>query len=349
MLPNITQPTVTSLGNLIFNACVIAYAFGDKVPYCNNNKTANIGYLEKLIAARLVDGLSPPGGGDKDKFYIDEQLRFAEGMTYLQGFNFIWVQCVTEKLLSTPPNNKALKKELVEKVGDTIGKPAVLASVYNTLDNNDKEFLGNDPGVVFVNKKLRVARRKMYLIQGGEAGLVGGDTFDISTNSLSEGIEVEKFPVYNNISRAGSLNRGYETQLGGVVTKEMLRATSNIRVVKGDCGSKMGRRVTITEENAKRQLHNLSIITPTGPLLIKTPEEAGTYIGKKLIRRSAMYCQTAGENFCEVCVGFRYASHPTGISMGITNMGGTILGIFMSAMHAKELVVHDVSLDEITQ
>lgn len=349
MLPNITEATVTTLGNLLFNACVVSYAFGKKIPYCNSKKTADIGYLEKLIANRLQSGFAPEGGGEVDKFFIDEYLRFGEGFQYLQGFNFLWVQCVTERLLQTPPNNSSLKKEIVNKVGDTIGKPAVLASVYKELDDNDKVFLAGDPGETFINKKVRVARRKMFLIQGGEAGLEGGDTFDIATNSLAEGIEVAKFPVYNNVLRAGSLNRGYETQLGGVATKEMLRATSNIRIVKGDCGSKLGRRLLITKENANRQLVGFSVVTERGPVFVKDPEAAGAYIGKRLIRRSAMYCKTTGENFCEVCVGQRYATHPTGVAMGITNIGGTLLGIFMSAMHAKELVVHDLELDQITQ
>jgi hypothetical protein len=55
------------------------------------------------------------------------------------------------------------------------------------------------------------------------------------------------------------------------------------------------------------------------------------------------------ENFCEVCVGSRLAKHPTGVSMSITEIGGTLLGIFMAAMHAKDLKVHDVTLDMISQ
>ena len=189
----------------------------------------------------------------------------------------------------------------------------------------------------------------MFLIQGGEAGLTGGDFYDVATNSLAEGIEVAKFPVYNNVLRAGSLNRGHETQLGGVATKEMIRATSNIRVVKGDCGTKLGRVVFITKDNYKRQLLQLSVQTAQGPKFITSEEEAGTYIGKTVIRRTAQYCHSDGENFCEYCVGQRLAMHPTGVSMAITEIGGTLLGIFMSAMHAKELKVHRVTLDSITQ
>ena len=108
MLPNITTATRTSLGNLIFNACIICYAFGNKIPYCNDKKTADIDKLEKIISARLQSGFAPADNTDPEKIYIDEYLRFAEGFQYLQGFNFLWVQCVTEKLLATPPNNKGL-------------------------------------------------------------------------------------------------------------------------------------------------------------------------------------------------------------------------------------------------
>lgn len=348
-LSNIEKLTRTTLGNLMFNACVIDYAFGPKLGYLNDKKSASIKNVEAIIARRLQTGEAPADNSDRSKLYVDELLRYVEGYDYLQGFNFIWCICVTEKLLTVPPNNTELKKKTVAEVGDKIGQPAVLASVYDILDKNDKEFLKGDIGEPFTNGKIRVARRKMFLIQGGEAGLTGGDFYDVATNSLAEGIEVAKFPVYNNVLRAGSLNRGHETQLGGVATKEMIRATSNIRVVKGDCGTKLGRVVFITKDNYKRQLVQLAVQTAQGPKFITSEEEAGTYIGKTIIRRTAQYCHSGGENFCEYCVGQRLAMHPTGVSMAITEIGGTLLGIFMSAMHAKELKVHRVTLDSITQ
>ena len=348
-LSSIEKLTRTTMGNLMFNACVIDYAFGPKLGYLNDKKSASIKNVEAIIARRLQDGEAPADNSDRSKLYVDELLRYVEGYDYMQGFNFIWCICVTEKLLSVPPNNSDLKKKTVSEVGDKIGQPAVLASVYDVLNKNDAEFLKGDVGAPFTNGKIKVARRKMFLIQGGEAGLTGGDFYDVATNSLAEGIEVAKFPVYNNVLRAGSLNRGHETQLGGVATKEMIRATSNIRVVKGDCGTKLGRVVFITKDNYKRQLLQLSVQTAQGPKFITSEEEAGTYIGKTVIRRTAQYCHSDGENFCEYCVGQRLAMHPTGVSMAITEIGGTLLGIFMSAMHAKELKVHRVTLDSITQ
>lgn len=349
LLSNIEKPTITTVGNLLFNACVIDYAFGNKLGYLNSKKETDIKNIEKIIAAKFKIGKAPAGDTDKDSIYTDEYLRFTEGMAYLQGFNFSYCVCVTEKLLTVPPNNGQLKKEIVATVGDKIGQPSVLADVYKTLDKNDAEFLKDDDSNLFINGKIKVARRKMFLIQGGEAGLVGGDTYDVSTNSLAEGIEVKKYAALNNVLRAGSLNRGLETQLGGVTTKEIIRATSNIKIVKGDCGTKMGRNVLINETNYIRQLSGLSINTKEGVKTIKDKEEAGTYIGKFVTRRTPQYCQAAGENFCEVCVGTRLTAHPRGVSMAITEIGGTILGIFMSMMHAKELKVHRVNLEDIVQ
>lgn len=349
LISSIEAPTTTTLGNLIFNACVIDYAFGPKLGYLNDKKSASIKNVEGIISKRLQSGEAPEDNSDRSKLYVDELLRYVEGYDYMQGFNFIWCICVTEKLLTVPPNNSELKKKTVSEVGDKIGQPAVLAGVYDTLDKNDAEFLKGDESAPFTNGKIKVARRKMFLIQGGEAGLTGGDYYDVATNSLAEGIEVAKFPVYNNVLRAGSLNRGHETQLGGVATKEMIRATSNIRVVKGDCGTKLGRVVFVTKENYKRQLVQLAVQTTAGPKFINNEQEASEYIGKFVVRRSPQYCHSEGENFCEYCVGQRLALHPTGVSMAITEIGGTLLGIFMSMMHAKELKVHRVTLDSITQ
>lgn len=348
-ISSVEVPTVTTFGNLLFNACVVDYAFGKKLGYLNNKKTANVQYIESVIAKRLVSGHKPVDDEDKEKLYIDEYLRFVEGFAYLQGFNFNWVACVSEKLLTVPPNNVKLKKELVEQVGDKIGQPSVLAGVYKTLDDNDKSFLKDDPSAPFMNGKIRVARRKMFLIQGGEAGLEGGDTYEVATNSLAEGIEISKFAINNNVLRAGSLFRGQETQLGGVATKEMIRATSNIRIVKNDCGTTMGKVVLISEQNYVRQLVGQSIFTAQGAHLIEEEDEAKSYLGKVVMRRSTQYCKSTGENFCEVCAGKRLALHPTGVSMAITEIGGALLGIFMSMMHAKELKVHKVSLNDVTR
>lgn len=346
---SVEEPVVTTFGNLLFNACVVDYAFGNKLGYLNNKKDASIKRIETIVAGRLVSGNAPEGDKDKGKIYIDEYLRFVEGMSYLQGFNFNWCHCVSEKLLSVPPNNVALKKATVEKVGDRIGQPAVLASVYNVLDDNDKEYLKGDESSPFMNGKVRVARRKMFLIQGGEGGLEGGNIYDVSTNSLAEGIEIAKFSTANNVLRAGSLFRGQETQLGGVVTKELIRSTSNIRIIKGDCGTKLARKVLITEQNYVRQLVGNNVATDTGVVYVKDAAQAKGYLGKLVKRRSTQFCQSGGENFCEVCAGSRLALHPTGVSMGVTSIGGVLLNIFMSMMHAKELKVHSVKLEDVTQ
>lgn len=350
IISNVEVPTITTVGNLLYNACSVDYAFGKKLGYLNSQKECNIKSIEKTIAQRLVSGLAPEDNKDPSKLYIDEYLRFVEGADYLQGFNMVWTQCVTEAILKVPTGNAELKAKLVAEAGSTIGKPAVLAKIYEQLDANDKEFLKGDPSNKFTNGKIKVARRKMFQMQGGEGGLKGGDNYDIATNSLLEGLEKSKFAVYNDVLRAGSLFRGLETQLGGVKTKELIRATSNIKVVSGDCGTKLGRLVLVDETNYERQLAGLYFTDATGKLtLVKDKKQAGTYLGKIINRRSPQYCHAKDENFCEYCVGTRLSLHPTGVSMAVTEIGGTLLGIFMSMMHAKELKVHRVSLDSITQ
>ncbi len=353
LLSNIETNIVTTYGNLLFNACAIDYAFGNKLGYLNSPKECDIkSNIEPIIASRLVSGSAPEINVDKEKIYVNELFKFNEAIAYLIGFNFSFISCVTEDLLTVPPNNNEIKTKLVKEKADTIGQPAVLAGVISELENNDKEFLAANPNnKKFINNKIKIARRKMFLMVGGEPGLGGGDTLDVATNSLADGIDVSKFTTYNNISRAGSLNRGYQTQLGGVVAKELIRATSNIKIVKGDCGTKMGRVIEINNSNYKKQLVNLFIFSPDlkNSIYIKDDDEAGKYLGKTVTRRSPMFCQAPGENFCEYCVGTRLSKHPTGVSMAITEIGGTLLGIFMAAMHAKDLKVHNVTLDEITQ
>ena len=74
---------------------------------------------------------------------------------------------------------------------------------------------------------------------------------------------------------------------------------------------------------------------------ILTNERAGAYLGETV--QIIPHVTNEIKRFIYSVAG------ETGADVVITEIGGTLLGIFMSAMHAKELKVHRVTLDSITQ
>lgn len=342
-LPNLNKDVITTYGNVIFNMCTLVYGFGSKYPFVEG--LVSIRKLEQQIARKLKDTVPDNQKNDTD-LYCDEYIKFADGIQYLTELNNMIVWGVTEKALTPPPGIGEVKKQLLEKYKDQLDDPIVINKIYNELIKYDTEYLKDDPSENFlISGKLRnVVRRKLFLMQGAEAGLGDRNELDLVTNSLTEGFQPEKFPTLNNIARAGSFDRGSETQLGGVSTKEILRATSNIRIVKGDCGTKLGMELKVDKDNVNK-LIDLRVMETNDSILIEDEAMASKYLGKTIYKRSPLFCKLEKTDFCEYCIGKRIADTETGASMAATELGGTFLGIFMSSMHAKELTVAEMDLD----
>lgn len=342
-LPNVHTDIETTYGNCIFNMCSLVYGFGSKFPFVTG--LVSIKKIEAKIAEVLQD-TPKDGNRDPKAFYCDEYIKYSDGIQFLTELSNMAVWGVTEKALTPPPGIKELKKKLLEENKDKLHDPVVIANIYDQLIKHDSEYLKGDASEDFlISDKLRkVVRRKLYLMQGAEPGLGNRNELDLVTNSLYEGWQNDKFATFNNVSRAGSFDRGSETQLGGVSAKEILRATSNTRIVKGDCGTKMGIQIIVTDDNY-RSLVGLRLIEDNGTKQVQNESDAKSYLGKVINKRSPMFCKLEKTDFCEYCVGKRLADTETGASMAATELGGIFLGIFMSSMHAKELRVSEMDLN----
>jgi hypothetical protein len=172
---------------------------------------------------------------------------------------------------------------------------------------------------------------------GGELGL-SEDTVNVALiqNSLAEGWDINAFPEMNNTLRAGSFNRGAQTVLGGVAVKGLLRASANLNVTADDCGSRIGVVSDITKDTLSRFVGR-SVILKEGTEVMRTEEDVGRYLGKRIMIRSPMYCKFDKTDYCKVCLGERLANNPEGLSIAVSEYGSTFLAIFMSAAHSKAL------------
>jgi hypothetical protein len=142
----------------------------------------------------------------------------------------------------------------------------------------------------------------------------------------------------NNVTRAGSFNRGAETMKGGEAFKWLQRASSNINVTIDDCGTKLGNTVLVTEDKLQ-WITGFNVVTNDGSVLVSNIEEARKYLGKTIIVRSPMYCKVPKTDYCHKCIGSNLSNSPTGLSVAITQYGSAMLYISMQAVHGKIMAV----------
>lgn len=330
-VPNLDQDVETTFGNILINYIILIYPFGNKVPFQVGR--INEPKLRQLIIDRMVD--NPPVGTPRnpDVIYVDEYVKYADALFYITGFTQLCVPAATEKTITAPPGIIELRTRLLEENKDRLHDPAVLAAIDAQLVKYLKDWMKGDPGEGFLisGKSFDVVRKKLYLIGGAEAGLDDQPQLDLVTKSLSEGWQIDKFHTLNTNSRAGSFNRGAQTELGGEAVKWLFRASSNMRVTADDCGSKLGVSI-IANKGEERRLVGFTAIVGNDQVKI-TNDNVGEYLGKKVFLRSSMYCRMPKTDYCKVCLGDRLATNPTGLSTAVAAYGSTFLGLFMKSMH----------------
>lgn len=342
--PNLTTGDVESTyGNILANYIVLVYPFHRAMPFMTGRFSP--GDLEALILPRLKDQNDPIAYAHRGKtrdprwLYVDQYLKFTNSMFYLASFSSLWVPAGTEKSMTAPPGIKEFRNKLIAENADRLHDPAVVATIAKKLQEYDRQWLGDDDSTNYMitKKAYEIVRAKKFLMHGAETGLSEGIDVDLIQNSLSEGWDINKFPSMNNSLRAGSYNRGAQTMLGGESVKWLLRASSNINVTVDDCGSLLGNKVRLTENNLKRYL-GFSIVVGEGPIKL-TVDNIKSYQNKDVVVRSPMYCKLAMTDYCKCCVGERLADNPTGASSAVAEYGSAFLALYMKAAHGKALTL----------
>ena len=336
-VPNCKEPLNTTYGNWFINWLVLVMPFGTKIPYMDGSITPS--RIETILLKNFYDNPASPLEEKPDRFYVREYLVYVESLYFLTGLTQLCVWAATRKTLLPPPGVAALKAKLLKENEGDLDKLATIAKIDAQLVKYDLDYLKGDPGMNFLRggKAIEVVRKRKFLMVGAETGLDENTVHgDLIKNSLVEGWEVAKFPIMMDTLRAGSFNRGAQTQLGGVSVKWLLRASSNMNIVAEDCGSKTGSEFEVNEANRSR-LVGFTLTDGKKDTKISTDEEAGKYLGQTVYIRSPMYCQLPHTDFCRVCVGDRLAVNPDGLSVAVSEYGSQILSIFLAAMHGKKL------------
>lgn len=337
-LPNIDDSVSTTVGRAIVNYLLLVKPFGEKIKYIN--KMFSSKNIENIIADYLF----------REIITIEEYTRFVNNCSFIQPLTKIFIDVATVKNTTKPEGIDEYKDKLSEEFDKEYGvnwkdDPVLSGNFSERLQKYDTEYLKGDPtvGKLLTNKIKNNARTKMYLAVGSEKGFDGRTP--IVESSLIDG-----FPKDNNQlsyifngGRVGSFDRGHETQKGGAVAKGVLRAAGGIKIVDGDCGSKMLKETLITKDNAA-SIIGCYAHTGDGKLFpVMQPDE---YIGKTLWLRTPLFCKLEGKKFCSICVGKTLSSRKDGVNLLFTTVSTPILTASLKGMHNSQITTVYVSLLE---
>jgi len=346
-LPNVSKSIETTVGRVIANYILLARVFGNKIDYINQPFTVSDiedGYIAKYLEFDK---------NDPRNITIDEYTKFVDSVSYLTRLNRLIVHAGTPKLLTRPEGIEEYRKKLIEEAKKKYGEDAlerldVVGEIDKKLEEYEKEYLKDDPTLApKISGKTMGALKKMYASYGH-----GGDFFyndgkaHYIDKSLEEGWRDDQKDItiiYNDI-RMASYKRGAETQKGGYTAKQGLRATADLKIIKGDCGSKVGLDITLDKNNYKSYIGRYML--QNGKPVLLTEENIKPLIGKTITIRSPMFCHTE-INFCSTCMGENVKNYENGISIMVINMAGVILNSSMKAMHDQSIKLAKLDMNDL--
>lgn len=343
-IPNNKSIVETSYGILLVNFIILVYAFNDKIPY--QNKEIKITAIENLIAEKLV-GMDEPQAKDPAFITVNEYKEFVKACGQLEGFTQLCVPTYSEKSITTDPAIKKRLEELKKEYEGQLSNPAVIAKIDAELVQMDRDWLKGDPSERFhlQDKSYTTMRKKMYSVYGGEVGLGDGSKMEFIGRPLKDGIKIENLPATNNSLRSGSYDRGQQTALGGVATKEFFRVFQNCNITQKDCGSSIGILRNVRNDNASNFV-GLYYIANKKSVLI-TDENIKSLIGSTIEMRSPATCKTTLTDYCETCMGINNSRSKNGLGAAASEIGSRFMGVFMKSMHGKTLSIVKFDFKEV--
>lgn len=344
----IAEDFVDSLGNFIANQVFVTHALEGRIKYQRGNWRPGKAFAKNLPL--FVDGV-PPEQEQPDKLYPRHLIALNQATTFMKQLNKIVVWAATEKSLTTHPDAMRVKKELwaSPQYKGRENDPVAIAEVQAILQALDAQWLKGDKSENFYlsAKSRKIVRTRRFLMHGAELGLNQDKTrVDLIIRCLEEGWDWDNLHLLINNFRAGSYNRGAETVLGGVVVKEIDRATNNLKVAPHACESILG-IPRLVDENTIAGLVGRSIIVKNQALYIATPDMLDPFKGQLVRLRSPQFCWSPGLTYCPTCLGSRLAENPYGLSVACSDIGSTFLYIYMKAGHGKELATQDFNLEDV--
>lgn len=335
-IPNVSEPTWSTCGLLLLNWIELAGIFKDRIPYVNGR--FSVGVIEKYLIKNLVDDPQEGETLPEGAVSCSEYLRWTQHHFDLSSISQVVQVGASEKTITSPDGLDEFVQGLLKANEGRLHDPAIIASIQAQVLAYDRKWREGDEGNDFLigKKAEQIVRMKRNLFYGGEKGADGNGTrMQIISKPLNQGWDPKAFTAMQDTSRMGSFSRGAETMFGGVEVKWLIRATSNVAMAENNCDTQMGVIEKVDAEWVKKRV-GYTIIDQGNEVVI-TEENAGSYLGKVVTRRSPQFCRLKMTDWCATCLGPHLSRAPKELSQAIVAVGSTIMLTSMGAMHGKVL------------
>lgn len=319
----LSEDVVTTYGIFLVNLLVIEYPYKGVVSYYNGDMSG--GVLNR-IAERAIN---LPEISIKDN-----HIPWEDSVSALTVFGPVVVPTATRRSCTPNPKVAIEKPKLLKKYEGQLNDPAVVSLLQEEIIQLDTDYIDGDPFENFlITDKTKISRLRTTGMVGAERDFIDESKISVMTQSLSEGLRIKDIPVVANTIRGGSYNRGVATAFTGADVKVAARLFQNYKIVADDCGSTLGLRTIINEENYKSFVGMYTVGNPT-PM---TEEHLLSIVGTTIQMRAPNGCITEKTGVCKVCMGTVVSNTRIKLPALMTNITSILMGIYMALMHGSKL------------
>lgn len=296
----------TTFGSFIFNSLCLANAFGDKIPYINDElNDKGFGKVNKIVAKKI----------GAEEINVQEFGTYASATTWLGYQTELFMPGPSLRLIV--PNKRVMetKKKLLKEhpeftTGESVG--SVVAGKYHDevevpLLKIAKEELAKDPsGRIYNLKKPGIGNnyKNSEITNGPLPDTLNQGNFFIVTDSFIDGTKRQSYVALANKALMGSVSRSVMTQRGGEYSKYIAIMMQAITLgPKGsDCGTTSYVEVDITPDNKGIFEYEYAVIN--GQTVEMTSDVLDKLVGKRVQIRSPIFCKMK-DCICNKCMGNR--------------------------------------------
>lgn len=173
----------------------------------------------------------------------------------------------------------------------------------------------------------------ILIIAKGSAVDISGNPSKPSTNSVTEGFDLEQFYANAGEARSGLFTRSSGAALPGALARDTVYANANVKLKKGDCKTKRYLDLFVTDKMSKA-IFGRNYVNPRTNKLEEVTEDLNLK-GKTIQIRSPLHC-IASEGVCDICygrLGERLETKHVGVMTGSVINDILLNGVAMKSRH----------------
>ena len=338
---NLTEDMITTtVGRALANRILKIDPFGTYFPY--DNSPTKINDFVNSATIHLMN----------NKITTDQMIKLFNNAIWLTRFADMILPSLSRNILTTPKSSVSLRNKLTKENQQFIDagnaaqyeknvKEPVLADIVNNL-KDDPSFELYLMGKPSVGNHLKQTIGTFSPLPDPATG-----KFVIPTGCYQEGLHPEDYDVWANMNVTGTFGRAVATQNGGSVVKSLYGSMNNIIAgpAGSDCGTKKYKSVKLSKDSKLFYMWNY-IVESGGRLVLLTPDNFDSYVGKNVDFRSPLYCMHENANIiCNKCAGeLPYKTGLLTIGSLTAKVGFNFVQLSMKGFHDTSIKLADLNI-----